>query len=432
MTGFAYRNGMLYAEEVALDQIAAAVGTPFYCYSEGAIEAAYRDFAAALAGLPATICYALKANGNLAVVRSLARLGAGADVVSEGELRRALAAGISADKIVFAGVGKTPGEMAAALDAGILQFNVESLPELETLSRVARERGVTAAIALRVNPDVDARTHAKIATGRKENKFGIDLDLAPAVFHHAATLPGIAVEGIAVHIGSQLTDLAPYRTAFARVAALFRELGAAGLPLKRLDLGGGLGITYRDEPAPDLAGYAAAVRQATEGLDAELIFEPGRFLVGNAGVLVTRVLYVKAGTARRFVIVDAAMNDLLRPTLYDAWHDIVPLRQPAPEAVRQPVDIVGPVCETADTFAEHRELPPVAAGELLAICSTGAYGAVMSSTYNCRLPAPEVLVRGRGYAVVKPRPDHRALMALDRLPPWLEDEAGGKASRGAA
>jgi len=432
MSAFAYRNGVLHAEDVALDRIAGAVGTPFYCYSEGAIEDAYRAFAAALAGLPATICYALKANGNLAVVRSLARLGAGADVVSEGELRRALAAGIPADKIVFAGVGKTPGEMAAGLDAGILQFNVESLPELETLSRVARERGATAAVALRVNPDVDARTHAKIATGKKENKFGIDLDQAAAVFHHAATLPGIAVAGIAVHIGSQLTDLAPYRTAFTRVAALYRELAAAGLPLRRLDLGGGLGITYRDEPAPDLAGYAAAVREATAGLDAELVFEPGRLLVGNAGVLVTRVLYVKAGTARRFVIVDAAMNDLIRPTLYDAWHEIVPVRAPAPEAPRQPVDIVGPVCETADTFAEHRALPPVAAGELLAIRSTGAYGAVMSSTYNCRLPAPEVLVRGRDYAVVKPRPDHAALMAQDRLPPWLAEEDGNETSRGAA
>jgi len=432
MTAFTYRNGMLHAEEVALDRIAAEVGTPFYCYAAGAIEAAYRDFEAALAGLPATICYALKANGNLAVVRSLAQLGAGADVVSEGELRRALAAGIPVDKIVFAGVGKTPGEMAAALAAGILQFNVESLPELETLSRVARERGATAAIALRVNPDVDARTHAKIATGKKENKFGIDLDQAPSVFRHAATLPGIAVEGIAVHIGSQLTDLTPYRTAFARVAALFRELRAEGLPLKRLDLGGGLGITYRDEPAPDLADYADTVRQATAGLDAELIFEPGRFLVGNAGVLVTRILYVKAGTARRFVIVDAAMNDLLRPTLYDAWHDIMPLSEPAPDAPRQPVDIVGPVCETADTFAEHRELPPVAAGELLAICSTGAYGAVMSSTYNCRLPAPEILVRGCDYAIVKARPDHAALMAQDRLPPWIEEAGGGKVSRGAA
>lgn len=432
MTAFAYRNGMLHAEEVALDRIAAEVGTPFYCYAAGAIESAYRAFEAALAGLPATICYALKANGNLAVVRSLARLGAGADVVSEGELRRALAAGIPAEKIVFAGVGKTADEMAAAIEAGILQFNVESLPELELLSRVARARGATAAIALRVNPDVDARTHAKIATGKKENKFGIDLDQARAVFHHAATLPGIAVAGIAVHIGSQLTDLAPYRTAFARVAALFRELRAEGLPLKRLDLGGGLGITYRDEPAPDLAAYAAAVRDATAGLDAELIFEPGRFLVGNAGVLVTRVLYVKAGTARRFVIVDAAMNDLIRPTLYDAWHDIVPLSESAPDAARQPVDIVGPVCETADTFAEHRDLPPIAAGDLLAICSTGAYGAVMSSTYNCRLPAPEVLVRGCDYAVVKPRPDHAALLAGDRLPPWLAEPADVKASRGAA
>ncbi|MFQ5775681.1 MAG: diaminopimelate decarboxylase [Kiloniellaceae bacterium] len=431
MSAFAYRRGTLHAEGVALDALAEAVGTPFYCYASGALEAAYKSLAEALSGLPATICYALKANANLAVVRTLADLGAGADVVSEGELRRALAAGVPPDRIVFAGVGKTPAEMAAALRAGILQFNVESLPELETLSRVARDMGVRAPVALRVNPDVDARTHEKIATGLAENKFGIDLGHAREACARAADLPGISLEGLAVHIGSQLTDLAPFRAAFTRLAALYRELRDAGLALRRLDLGGGLGIVYRDETPADLAGYAALVREASAGLPAELIVEPGRLLVGNAGVLVTRVLYVKQGIARRFVIVDAAMNDLIRPSLYDAWHEIVPVQAPPPGAGRAPVDIVGPVCETADTFARQRPMPPVAAGALLAIRSTGAYGAVMASTYNCRLPAPEVMVRGRDYAVVRPRPDHEGPIAQERLPDWLEARPA-RAARGVA
>jgi diaminopimelate decarboxylase len=419
MKFFTYRDGVLCAEDAPLDALAEQVGTPFYCYSSAAIAAQYGAMAEALSGLPATICYALKANGNLAVVKTLARLGAGADVVSEGEMRVALAAGVPARKIVFAGVGKTRAEMAAALDAGILQFNVESVPELEALSEVATAKGRRAPVALRVNPDVDARTHAKISTGKSENKFGIDLGHIGEVAKRAQAMPGIALEGLAVHIGSQLTDLAPYGAAFAKLGGLYRELQAAGVPLKRLDFGGGLGIAYRGETPPELAGYAALVRDAVKGLDAELIFEPGRFLVGNAGALITRVIYVKQGVARRFVIVDAAMNDLIRPAMYDAWHEFVPVKAPAAGAALAPVDIVGPICESSDTFAQQRPLPPVAAGDLLAICSSGAYGAVMSSTYNCRLPAPEVMVHGAAHAVVRARPSYDDLIAGSRLPDWL-------------
>jgi diaminopimelate decarboxylase len=431
MRFFPYDNGVLHVDHAALPEIAAEVGTPFFCYSSGALESAYKDFAGALEGLDATVCYALKANSNLAVVRTLGNLGAGADVVSEGELRQALAAGIPAERIVFAGVGKTAGEMALALDAGILQFNVESRPELELLNQVALGRGRHAPVALRVNPDVDALTHEKIATGKAENKFGIDMEQAGALLSRAPELPGIRFEGLAVHIGSQLTDLAPFRAAFERVADLFGELRAAGYDLRRLDLGGGLGISYETRTPPDLKGYAAVVRQATAGLDARLLFEPGRVLVGDAGLLVTRVIYVKEGANRRFVIVDAAMNDLIRPTLYDAWHDIIPVAEPPPDAETRRVDLVGPVCETSDTFARQRPLPPVAPGDLLAICSTGAYGAVMSSAYNARPPAPEVLVRGREHAVVRPRPDYATLLGQDRLPSWLETPDTG-ASRGVA
>lgn len=421
---FHYRDGVMQAEEVALPALAAAVGTPFYCYSSAALETAYRDFTGALQGLNATVCYALKANSNQAVVRTLARLGAGADVVSEGELHQARAAGIPAAKIVFAGVGKTEGEMSSGLEAGIRQFNVESRAELELLNQVALDRGRRAPVVLRVNPDVDAKTHVKISTGKAENKFGIDVAEATAIAGGAAELRGIRLEGLAVHIGSQLTSLAPFRAAFGRLAALFTELRAAGAPLKTLDLGGGLGISYQSGVAPDLAGYAEIVRQATAGLDAELIFEPGRVLVGEAGVLVTRVLYLKQGSARRFVIVDAAMNDLLRPALYDAWHEIKPVAAAPPNADMQAVDVVGPVCESSDTFARQRPLPPVAAGDLLAICSAGAYGAVMSSSYNTRPPAPEVLVRGAEHAVVRPRADYATLIGQDRIPDWLEAPEG--------
>ncbi len=429
---FRYRDGRLHAGEVALDALAEEVGTPFFCYSADALEHGYKHFAAALAGLPATICYALKANSNQAVIATFAALGAGADVVSEGELRRALAAGVPPQRIVFAGVGKTAQELAAGLDAGILQFNVESLSELRLLSEVASARGTTAAVALRVNPDVDAGTHAKITTGRADSKFGIDAKEARDFLLANRDIPGIRIEGLAVHIGSQLTDLMPYRLAFERLIALYRELRAAGLPLKRLDLGGGIGITYQHGPEGEDVGmtdarvnaYAEMVRELVKDLDAELVFEPGRLLVGNAGVLVTRVLFVKDNGPRRFVIVDAAMNDLLRPSLYDAWHEIVPLAEPAPGAPRQPVDVVGPVCESTDTFAKQRPLPPLAEGDLLAFSSAGAYSFVMASTYNSRPLAPEVLVRGERHAIVRARMDYDTMIGQDRLPDWLGTEEG--------
>ena len=440
---FSYRDGRLHAEGVALDSLAAEFGTPFYCYSAGALEHGYRHFAAALKGLPATICYALKANSNQAVIATFAAEGAGADVVSEGELRRALAAGVPAKKIVFAGVGKTARELGAGLDAGILQFNVESLAELRLLSEVASARGVTAPVALRVNPDVDAGTHAKITTGRADTKFGIDAQEARAFLLANRDIPGIRVEGLAVHIGSQLTDIAPYRLAFERLIALFKDLRAAGLPLKRLDFGGGIGISYKHGPLTEGGGgeevgaadarvdaYAAMVRELVTGLDAEFVFEPGRLLVGNAGVLVTRVLYLKDNGPRRFVIIDAAMNDLIRPSLYDAWHEIVPLQAPAPGAALAPVDVVGPVCESTDTFARQRPLPPVAEGDLLAFSSAGAYAFVMASTYNSRPLAPEILVRGDRYAVVRPRMDYDTMIGQDCLPDWLEP--AGQEHRGAA
>ncbi len=431
MTDFNYRDGVLHAEQVPLDRLAEEVGTPFYCYALGQVEATYRRFAEAFEGLDHMICYALKANGNLAILRTLARLGAGADVVSEGELRQALAAGVPAEKIVFAGVGKTAEEMAFGLEAGIAQFNVESRPELELLARIARERGVTAPVALRINPDVDARTHEKISTGKAENKFGIDLGHAREAVEVARQMQGIRLEGLAMHIGSQLTDLAPFRTAFKRVIALYRELLEEGVPLRRLDFGGGLGIVYRDEAPPDVADYARMVRDLTQGLDAQLVFEPGRAMVGEAGVLVTRVLYVKNGTQRRFLIVDSAMNDLMRPPLYDAWHEILPVTEAPADAESVEFDVVGPICETTDTLARQRALPPLAAGDLLAICSTGAYGAVMASSYNLRRPAPEVVVRGKEWAVVRPRPDYDEMIGRDRLPAWL-GPLPGKVSRGAA
>ena len=432
MAEIAYRGGELHVEDVPLPRIAEAVGTPFYCYSSAALERRYRDFAAAFAGQDATICYAVKANSNLAVIRTFARLGAGADVVSEGELRRALAAGVPADRIVFSGVGKTRAEMALALAAGIHQVNVESLPELEALSDVASGAGRTVAIGIRVNPDVDARTHAKISTGKSENKFGIDLEHAEAAFRRAADLPGVEPVAVAVHIGSQLTSLDPFRIAFGRVAELVRRLRGAGIAISRLDLGGGIGIRYRGEAPPSVAEYAAMVRELTHGLDVSLTFEPGRALAGEAGVLVSRVLYLKEGATRRFLIQDAAMNDLIRPSLYDAWHDIVPVREPAPGAAALPVDVVGPVCETGDAFATQRPLPELRPGDLLAILSAGAYGAAMSSTYNSRLLVPEVMVRGEAFAVIRPRPSYDDLLSQDRVPGWLEGADRDGRTRGAA
>ena len=423
MNHFQYRDGWLFAEDVAVAAIADAVGTPFYCYSTATLERHYRVFAGALADMGARVCYAVKANSNIAVIRTLARLGAGADVVSEGELRRALAAGVAAESIVFSGVGKTRGEMDFALSVGVGQFNVESEPELDALDAAARSRRLRAPVALRVNPDVDALTHEKISTGRKEDKFGIDIGLAPAIYARAASMAGIEPVGVAVHIGSQLTTLDPFRAAFERVASLIRELRAQGLTVRRFDLGGGLGITYRHETPPHPDDYAAVVRAATAGLEVELTVEPGRLLVGNAGILVTRVIYVKDTATRRFAIVDAAMNDLIRPTLYGAVHGVVPVRQDLGSAL-EPADVVGPVCETGDVLAKAALLPHLESDDLLAIETAGAYGAVMSSTYNTRLPVAEVMVNGGQFSVIRPRPDYDAVISLDRMPAWLENSHG--------
>ncbi|UEM01414.1 diaminopimelate decarboxylase [Skermanella rosea] len=417
---FTYRDGVLHAENVALPALAAEVGTPFYCYSLAALEANYRAFATAFEGTDTGICYALKANSNLAVIRTLARLGAGADVVSEGEMRRALAGGVPADRIVFSGVGKTRGEMRAALEAGIFQLNVESIPELEALSEVAASLGRTASIAIRVNPDVDAQTHAKIATGKKENKFGIDIDHAREIYARAAALPGIAPVAVAVHIGSQLTSLEPFRAAFERVVELVHALRADGHDIKRLDLGGGLGILYRDEEVPAVDAYAGMVRSITGNLGCHVTLEPGRALVGNAGILVTRVIFRKTGLHREFLIVDAAMNDLIRPSLYDAWHTILPVIEPSSDAPRSPIDVVGPVCESGDTFAVQRVLPHLDQEDLVAFLSAGAYGAVMSSSYNTRPLIPEVLVSGADHAVVRRRPTVEEMLAAERVPAWLD------------
>jgi diaminopimelate decarboxylase len=418
MNHFEYRHGDLFCEGVALARIAEAAGTPFYCYSSATLEHHYRVFSEAFARQNATVCYAVKANSNQAVIRTFAALGAGADVLSEGELRRALAAGVPPRKIVFSGVGKSRDEMRFALQSGVGQINVESLPELRALSEVAASLGETAEIAVRVNPDVDAKTHEKITTGKKENKFGIEYDQARAIYREAAGLPGIRAIGVAVHIGSQLTDLAPFRAAFARIAELVAALRADGHDIRRLDLGGGLGIPYRDETPPPPADYAAMVRETVGHLGCELVFEPGRMLVGNAGVLVTRVLYVKEGAERRFVIVDAAMNDLIRPALYDAWHDIAPVRRAA-GGEEFTADVVGPVCETTDIFAKARRLPAVGADDLLAIGSAGAYGAVMASDYNSRPLIAEILVKGDDFAIVRPRQTYEDMLGRDRLPAWL-------------
>ncbi|MBI1777401.1 MAG: diaminopimelate decarboxylase [Proteobacteria bacterium] len=419
MTEFAYRQGRLYAEDVPLERIAASVGTPFYCYSSKALESRYQAFADALKGIDATISYALKANSNQAVIATFAGLGAGADVVSEGELRRALAAGVPAHKIYFAGVGKTRAEMEYALGVGIAEFNVESEPELELLSQLATSAGRTASVAVRVNPDVDAGTHAKITTGRKENKFGIDIDQARAVYGRARRLPGIKLMGISVHIGSQLTQLDPYRLAFARMADLALALKADGHPIEVLDCGGGLGVRYLSEQPPPISTYAALIGEAARKTGCRVVVEPGRALVAEAGVLVASVIYVKDGTAKSFVVIDAAMNDLIRPTLYEAYHEVVPVRQKAADSLERPVDIVGPICESGDYIAKDRAFPEVAAGELVAIKTAGAYGAVMASSYNTRLLAPEVMVRGGEFDVVRPRPSYDDLIGQDRVPAWI-------------
>jgi diaminopimelate decarboxylase len=422
MHHFAYRGGVLHAEDVSLARLAAEVGTPFYCYATATIERHYRVLREAFAGLDALICYAIKANSNQAVIATLGGLGAGMDVVSEGELRRALAAGVPAGRIIFAGVGKTRDEMAFALRQGILGFNVESEPELEALSEVAAGLGRSARIALRINPDVDARTHTKISTGKAENKFGVPYDDALRLYARAAGLPGIVVTGVHMHIGSQITDLAPFRDAFTLMRDLVRGLRAAGHRIEHLDIGGGLGVPYRSAGSdilPSPKAYADVVRDTLGGLGLRIVLEPGRVIVANAGVLVTRVLYAKRGRDKTFTVVDAAMNDLIRPTLYEAEHEIWPVNEVAAGAPPILQDVVGPVCETGDYLAQNRRLPPCGPGDLLAIMSAGAYGAAMSSTYNSRLLAPEVLVNCAEWGVVRPRPTYADLIALDRLPDWL-------------
>lgn len=421
MNHFDYRNGVLHAEAVSLVALADAVGTPFYCYSTATLERHYRVFSEAFAGEKTVICYAMKANSNQSVLRTLAKLGAGADVVSGGELKRALAAGIPAEKILFSGIGKTEAELSAALAADILCINIESEPELELLSRLASGQGKTARISVRVNPDVDAGTHAKISTGKSENKFGIPLTQARGVYARAAKLPGIRVTGADMHIGSQITDLSRMETAFRILAEFVQTLRADGHNISHIDFGGGLGIPYHmDQAAPPLpSAYAAMVKRVTHNLGCTLMFEPGRMIVGNAGILVSRVIYVKHGDAKNFVIIDAAMNDLIRPTLYEAHHDILPLREAGPNPQTIVADVVGPVCETGDYLALGRSLPKPKAGDLLAIMTAGAYGAVQSGTYNTRALVPEVLVKDDQYAVVRPRLEVDALIAMDRPAPWL-------------
>ena len=421
MDHFLYRDGILHAEDVALPEIAAEVGTPFYVYSAATLTRHVRLFEEALAWGPHLICFAMKSNSNQAVIALMASLGVGVDVVSGGEYRRARAAGVPGERIVFSGVGKTAEEMRLALTGGIRQFNVESEPELARLSRVAAEMGVVAPITLRVNPDVDAKTHEKIATGRSDNKFGIPIARARAVYAEAARLPGIEVVGVDVHIGSQLTDLAPFEAAYRKVAELTLALRADGHDIRRLDLGGGLGIPYeRSNAAPPLPmEYGEMVRRTVGDLGCEIEIEPGRLISGNAGLLVAEVIYLKEGEGRDFLILDAAMNDLVRPAMYGAWHDIVPVRE-APAGVElHPVDVVGPVCETGDTFARGRPMPPLAEGDLVAFRSAGAYGAVMASEYNTRPLIPEVMVKGDHFAVIRRRPSFDEIIARDTIPSWL-------------
>ncbi len=424
MHHFQYQDGILCAEDVALPALAEKVGTPFYCYSTATLTRHYQVFAAAIPK-DALIAFSVKANSNQAVLKTLGGLGAGADVVSGGELARALAAGIPPEKIVFSGVGKTDAEMAAALNADIHQFNVESLPELEALNRAANAMGKRAPVALRINPDVDAKTHAKITTGTAETKFGIAYTRARAAYAQAARMSGIEIVGVDVHIGSQVTTLDPFAAAFARIGELIAQLRADGHTISRLDLGGGLGVPYaRDnEPPPDPAAYGAMVTQVTKAFGCTLSFEPGRLIAANAGILVSRVLYVKHGDARTFAIIDAGMNDLIRPALYDSHHDIMAVREPDPETRHLRYDVVGPVCETADLFARNRALPELKSGDLVAIMGAGAYGAVMSSSYNSRPPAPEVLVRGDQWSMVRPRQSYDELIAQDHIPAWLSGPA---------
>lgn len=421
MNHFDYRDGVLHAENVPLPEIAKAVGTPFYCYSTATLTRHYQVFAKAFEGLDSLICYAMKANSNQAVIKTLSQLGAGADVVSEGELRRALAAGVPPEKIVFSGVGKTAREMDFALSAGIHCFNVESEPELELLSARASVAGAEAPVSLRINPDVDARTHRKISTGRAENKFGIPYERARHVYGRVAELPGLRVTGIDMHIGSQITDLQPFDDAFAILAELVSTLRGDGHEIEHVDLGGGLGIPYRDDnsppPLPD--AYAEVVHRHVNELGLKVIFEPGRLISGNAGILVSEVIYLKEGDAKNFVVVDAAMNDLIRPTLYEAFHEIWPVHQKAATEPRIVADVVGQVCETGDYLALDRDLPRLEAGDLITFGSAGAYGAVQSGTYNTRLLVPEVLVKDDVFHVARPRGTFEQLIGLDSVPDWF-------------
>lgn len=421
MDHFLYRDGALFAEDVAISEIAAAVGTPFYVYSTATLLRHFKAFDDALDGMDHLVCYAMKANSNQAVLRTLAQAGAGMDVVSGGEYRRAKAAGVSGDRIVFSGVGKTAEEIRTALEGGIRQFNVESEPEMEVLNAVALSLGKVAPITIRVNPDVDAKTHAKIATGKSENKFGIPIARARDVYRRAAGLKGLDVIGIDVHIGSQLTDLAPFEQAYQKVAELTEQLRADGHDIRRLDLGGGLGIPYeRSNEAPPLpSDYGAMVQRTLGHLGCEIEIEPGRLIAGNAGLMVSEVIYVKSGEGRDFLILDGAMNDLIRPAMYDAYHDIVPVIEATPGAEQQPYDIVGPVCESGDTFAKQRMMPKLAAGDLVAFRSAGAYGAVMSSEYNSRALIPEVLVKDDQFAVIRRRPTFDEMINRDTIPEWL-------------
>ncbi len=421
MDHFIYKNGVLHAEDVSLSNIAAQVGSPFYVYSTATLQRHYQVFDEALQGMDHLICYAMKANSNQAVLKIMADMGAGMDVVSGGEYARAIAAGVSPDKIVFSGVGKTAGEMEMALQGGIRQFNVESEPELLVLSAVATRMGKLANITLRVNPDVDAKTHAKIATGKSDNKFGIPMVKAREAYAQAASLSGIKVVGIDVHIGSQLTDLAPYEAAFTKVAELTEQLRGDGHNITRLDLGGGLGIPYqRDNSAPPLPiEYGEVIRRTVGHLGCEIEIEPGRLIAGNAGLMVSSVIYVKQGAERKFLIIDAAMNDLIRPAMYEAYHDIIPVIEPMPGHELRPIDIVGPVCESGDTFATQRLMPELKSDDLMAFRSAGAYGAVMASEYNSRPLIPEVLVSGDQFAVVRPRPTYAEMILRDIPAPWM-------------
>ena len=421
MDHFLYRDGILHAEDVPVPEIAAAVGTPFYCYSEATLTRHYKLFDEALAGMDHLVCFAMKSNSNLAVLRVMANLGAGIDVVSGGEYLKARAAGVPGERIVFSGIGKTKAEMKLALQGGIRQFNVESEPEMVALNEVALSLGMIAPITIRVNPDVDAKTHEKIATGRKENKFGIPIARARDVYAQAGRLKGLQVVGIDVHIGSQLTDLEPFEQAYAMVVDLARQLRAEGHDIRRLDLGGGLGIPYeRSNKAPPLPlEYGEVIRRAIGDMDIEVEIEPGRLISGNAGIMVSEVIYLKSGDERNFLIVDSAMNDLIRPSMYGSYHDIVPVLEPAPGTEQAPIDIVGPVCESGDTFAKQRLMPPLSSGDLVAFRSAGAYGAVMSSEYNSRPLIPEVMVRGDQFAVIRARPTFDAMINRDTIPEWL-------------